>query len=314
MFSKALFIDFKESDIGANYFDRVKKLFESYEFVLRDNPKLTDSLKNTDVIFAKIFTKIDKGVIDATPNLKYIGVLSTAFDAIDAKYARQKNVSVCNLGGYSTEAVSEFFFASLFEQVRELERAKQQARQKDYSFDKFMGLELRGKTLGVVGAGKIGSRIVEIGLGMGMKLIYFARSNKLALDKRRAERKELDEVLSQSDFVSLNLALNKETEGIISKEKVSLLKKGCIFISLAPPLLIDQEAMMEKAGKGDITFIFDHSDDIDPALAKRFLATKNCIVYPPTAFRTEEANTARWETLVSNIENFIAGKPQNVVN
>ena len=313
MFSKALFVDFKEGDIEPKYFDRVKKLFKSYEFVLRDDPQLSDYLKNTDVIFAKIFTKIDKELIDAVPNLKYIGVLSTAFDAIDARYARQKNVSVCNLGGYSTEAVSEFFFAALFEQVRELEGAKQQARQRDYSFDKFMGLELKDRTLGVIGAGKIGSRIAEIGLGIGMKVIYFSRSNKPALDKRGAKRGELDEILSQSDFVSLNLALNKETEEMISQEKISLLKKGCLFISLAPPPLIDQEAMREKAGKGDITFVFDHSDDISADLAKKFLGTKNCIVYPPTAFRTEEANTARWETFVSNVEKFVSGKPQNIV-
>lgn len=313
MFSKALFVDFKEGDIEPKYFDRIKKLFKSYEFILRDSPKLKDFLKDTDVIFAKIFTKIDKEVIDAAPNLKYIGVLSTAFDAIDSKYARQKNVSVCNLGGYSTEAVAEFFFAVLFEQIRELERAKQQARKEDYSFDKFMGLELKDKTLGVVGAGKIGSRIAEIGLGIGLKVIYFARSNKPTLDKRGARRGELGEVLSQSDFVSLNLVLNNETKGMIDKEKIGLLKKGCIFISLAPPPLIDQEAIMEKAGKGDITFIFDHSDDISADLAKKFLQTKNCAVYPPTAFRTEEANTARWETFVSNIENFVVGKPQNVV-
>jgi len=113
MFSKALFVDFKESDIEGKYFDRVKKLFKSCEFILRDDPKFTASLKDTDVIFAKIFTKIDKEVINAAPNLKYVGVLSTAYDAIDVRYARQKGVSVCNLGGYSTEAVSEFFFATL---------------------------------------------------------------------------------------------------------------------------------------------------------------------------------------------------------
>jgi glycerate dehydrogenase len=314
MFSKALFIDFKENDIEAKYFSRIKNLFQFCEFISGDDPKLKTSLKDTEIIFARIFTKIDKEVIDAAPNLKYIGVLSTAFNAVDANYARQKNIPVCNLGGYSTEAVSEFFFATLFEQVRELERAKQQARNEDYSFDKFLGWELRNRTLGVVGAGKIGSRTAEIGLGIGLKVIYYDRNNKPDLDKRGAVQTDLNSVLSQSDFVSLNLALNTETEGIISKDKISLLKKNCIFISLSPPPLIDQEAIMEKAGKGDITFIFDHSDDISPELAKKFLGTKNCLVYPPTAFRTEEANTARWETFVSNIENFANNSPQNVVN
>lgn len=314
MFTKVLLIDFKEQEIEPKYFDRIKNLFQNNQFISRDDPKLLESLKDTEVILAKISTKIDKEIIDATPNLKYIGVLATAFDAVDAKYARSKNIAVCNLGGYSTEAVSEFFFASLLEQARELERAKQQTRNEDYSFDKFMGAELKDKVLGIVGAGKIGSRIAEIGLGFGMKVIYFSRNNKPEIEKNGAEKKVLNDVLSQSDFVSLNLVLNKETEGIISKEKIDLLKKGCIFINLAPPPLIDQEAMMAKADQGDITFIFDHSDDIDASLAKRFLETKNCIVYPPVAFRTNEANTARWETFVSNVENFISGNPQNVVN
>lgn len=313
-FTKALFINFKEGEIEPKYLDRITKLFGSHQFIARDDGKLAEALKDTEAIFAKIFTKIDKEVIDTAPNLKYMGVLATAFDAIDAKYARSKNITVCNLGGYSTEAVAEFFFAALFENIRDLERAKQQARQEDYSLDKFMGMDLKGKTLGVVGAGQIGSRVAEIGLGLGMKVNYFSRKNKPEIENKGAAKKELDEVLSESDFVSLNLALNKETEGIISKEKIALLKKGCVFINLAPPPLIDQEEMMEKADQREITFIFDHSDDLDPALAKKFLETKNVVVYPPVAFRTNEANTARWETFVSNIENFANGNPQNVVN
>lgn len=314
MFSKALFIDFKEGEIEPKYLERIAKLFKSHRFILHDDSKFLEILKDVEVIFAKISTKIDKEVIDAAPNLKYVGVLSTAFDAIDAKYTRSKKITVCNLGGYSTGAVSEFFFAILFEHIRDLENAKLQARKEDYSFDKFMGLELRSRVLGVIGAGKIGGRIAEIGLGIGMKVNYFSRKNKPEIERLGAKKKELREILSQSDFISLNLVLNKETERIISRERIGLLKKGCIFINLAPPPLIDQEAMMEKAGKGDITFIFDHSDDIEASLAKKFLGIKNCIVYPPTAFRTEEANTARQETFIGNIENFVKGKPQNVVN
>ena len=312
--NKALFIDYKKSEIPANYLQRVTKLFKINKFILRDDKNLFNESKEAEAFFVKISTKVDKELIDKSPKLKYIGVLSTAFDAIDAKYARSKGVTVCNLGGYSTEAVAEFAIATLLEQVRNLEKSRNQARKEDYSFDKFMGLELKNRTLGVVGAGKIGSRVAEIALGIGMKVIYFARSNKKPIDKLGAKRKTLDKVLSESNFVSLNLVLNKQTEGMISKEKIKLLKKGCIFINLAPPPLIDQETMMEKAEKGDITFIFDHSDDIPAPLAKRFLKTKNCVVYPPVAFRTEEANTNRLETFASNIENFLKGKTTNVVN
>lgn len=314
MFNKALLIDFKSDGIEKKYFDRIKDLFKITKFISRDDSILNQELKDTDAIFCQISTKINKELIDFSPNLKYVGVCSTAFDAIDAVYAKSKNITVCNLGGYSTEAVAEFFFAALFEQLRELEKGKIQAQQEDYSFNKFMGIDLKGKTLGVIGAGKIGSRVVEIGLGIGMKVIYFSRKNKPNIEKLGAVKKELDEVLKVSDFISLNLLLNKETETIISKEKIDLLKKDCVFISLAPPKLIDQEAMMEKASKGNIVFIFDHSDDIDKALAKKFLNTKNCIVYPPIAFRTDGANTARWETFVGNFEQFAKGTPQNKVN
>lgn len=166
----------------------------------------------------------------------------------------------------------------------------------------------------MIGAGKIGSRIAEIGLGLGMKVIYFSRKNKPVIDKAGAMEKDLEEVLAQSDFVSLSLALNGETSGIINEQQIGRLKKDCVFISLAPPKLMDQGAMLSRVGSGEVTYVFDHSDDMEPSLVKRFLATKNCVVYPPVAFRTDEANTARWETFVSNVENFAKGKPRNVVN
>jgi len=97
----------------------------------------------------------------------------------------------------------------------------------------------------------------------------------------------------------------------VSKKIINSFKKGCVVINLAPPALVDQDAILARK---NITFIFDHSDDIDPSLAKRFLKTKHCVVYPPVAFRTTEANFSRWDTFAGNIERFVAGKPQNVVN
>lgn len=312
--SKAVFIDYKKTDLPKDYLARILKLFGNCKFIPRDNPKLVIELNNAEVIFCKISTKVGKDIIDATPKLKYIGVQSTAFDAIDAKYARKKGVDVCNLGGYSTEAVAEFVFASLFEKARELEEAKNRAKKEDYGIGSYLGLELKDKTLGVVGAGKIGSRIAEIGLGIGMNVDYFSRKKKPKIEKLGAKKKSIDKVLTNSDFVALALLFNKQTEGVINKKRINMLKKGCVFINIAPPHLIDQNTMMKKADKGDVVFIFDHSDDIPKSLAKKFLKTKNVVVYPPVAFRTEEANVARFETFTSNIESFLKGKPQNVVN
>lgn len=121
---KAVFIDHKKGELKDEVFNRISKYFESVDFVMSDDPQKSEKIKDANAFFVKISTRIDKEVIDVAPQLKYIGVCSTAFDAIDAKYARSKDITVCNLGGYSTEAVSEFFFAALLEQARELERAK----------------------------------------------------------------------------------------------------------------------------------------------------------------------------------------------
>jgi len=312
LMKKAVFIDYKQGELPKEVFERIAKNFNKIKFVMRDDVDILSKVKEADAFFVKIFTKVDKELIDASPNLKYIGVCSTAFDTIKVNYAKEKGIVVCNLGGYSTEAVAEFFFAVLMEHLRELERAKTQAKKENFDFQDFMGLELKDKTLGVIGAGKIGSRIAQIGLGFGMKVLYFSRKNKPVIDKMGAVKVELDEALSQSDFISLNLVLNTETKNIISKDKIVLIKKGCIFINLAPPNLIDEQAMMEAAKRGKLTFIFDHADDTK--FAKEFLATPNCIVYSPVAFRTKQADINKWETFVGNIEKFIEGKPQNVVN
>ena len=314
MFSKAVFVDFKQEDVPASALERLEQVVSGYEFVTSDNLVSSNALTTTDIIFARIFTKIDKSIIDATPNLKYIGVLATSFDKIDIAYARQKGIVVCNLGGYSTEAVAEFVFAVLFEHVRELERAKQQARAGDYTFDKFMCSELKNKTLGVIGAGRIGSRVVEIGLGIGMKVIYFDRNDKPFINQKGAIRTELDSVLSQSDVISLNLALNDQTERIISRDKINLLKPGCILVNTAPSKLTDMEAIVDRAEEGEIVCILDHSDSMDAESADALLKTPNIVVYPPIGFRTKEADVARWETFISNVEQFAAGHPQNVVN
>lgn len=311
---KAVFIDYKNGEIASNIFTRLKINFETVDFCQRSDSDVLMKVKDADAFFVKISTTVDKELIDAAPALKYIGVCSTAFDAVDTKYARSKGVSVCNLGGYSTEAVAEFFFASLFETIRDLERAKNQARKEDYSFASFMGRELQNKTLGVIGAGTIGSRIATIGIGIGMKVIYFSRKNKPAIETLGAVKYPLEDIVKNSDFISVNLALNAETKELVSKDKVALIKKGAVLINLAPPPLLDQEAVLKKAASGDLTYIFDHSDDMDPSLVKRFLQIGNCIVYPPVAFRTIEADINRWETFVGNIEHFIKGAPTNVIN
>ena len=315
MFTKGLIVDIEEAKFPTDYLSRIKKQCKTVEFINSKDSDFLKKLADTEVILCLITTPITREVVDAAPKLKYIGVRSAGFAAIDAVYARSKNITVCNLGGYSTNAVAEFTIAILFEAARDLEASKQRARTEPIKLGMFAsGMELRNKTLGIIGAGKIGSRVAEIGLGIGMKVLYFARHNKPDLDKSGAKRAELDDLLKQSDAISLNLSHNKETEGIITKEKIDLLKKGCIFVNPSPQALIDGDAMREKAERGDIKFVFSGAYEIPPEEQQKFLKAKNCYVYTPIGIDTPETITACWETLVSNLEHFVAGTPQNVVN
>src|SRR3989344_1007956 len=164
--SKAVFFDFKEVDVPTEYLGRMKKVVSDITFVSQQDPNLPALLAEAEIIFATFSTKVDREMLEKAPKLKYIDILATAFDGVDVKTAREKNIPVSNLGGYSTEAVAAFFFAALFEAARQLEQAKQQARSEDYSFSKLMGADLTGKTLGILGAGKIGFRTAEIGMGI----------------------------------------------------------------------------------------------------------------------------------------------------
>jgi len=314
MFTKALFADIEEKSIPSEYLNRIKKISEKILFSASSDPKFIEEISDTNVLLSNISTKIDKVVIDRASMLKYIGVLATAYDGIDAVYARQKEIPVCNLGGYSTEAVAEFVFATLFEAIRELERAKQQARAGDYSFTSFMGIELKNKVLGVIGAGKIGSRVAEVGLGIGMKVLYASLHEKPELEKRGANKVSIDKLMKLSDVISLNLIQDDQTKGIITKEKIGLMKRGAIFVNTAGAKPIDWDAMKQAVKNGLITLIFHFAHGLDLAVIKEFQQYKNCQFYPGIAFRTAEANIARWETFTSNIEQFVMGKPQNVVN
>jgi lactate dehydrogenase-like 2-hydroxyacid dehydrogenase len=238
MFNKVVLIDFKDGDIPQEYFERLKNSMKAFVMVSRDSA--LNEIKDADAILVTISTKVDRELIDAAPELKYIGVCATAFDAVDTQYAREKNIDVCNLGGYSTEAVAEFAVAALLEQIRSLRKAQEQAKEEDYSFSNFMGEELKSKTLGVIGAGQIGGRIAEIASGFGMNIKYFSRTEKTKLDSLGAKKSELDDILQSSDYIALALSLNDQTRGILSKEKLAIIRKGCVLVNIAPMELLDK--------------------------------------------------------------------------
>lgn len=265
----------------------------------------------TDILLVRLGAKVGKDLIDNFPNLKYIGMLGTGYGGIDAKYAAQKGITVTNIADYATEGVAEFTFAILLEHLRSIAKAKSQAKQGDYS-DNFSATEIKGKTFGIIGLGHIGLRTAELAKSFGANVIYWSKNRK-----KEAELKSIrysDNVFSKADIITINLALNTETENYVDAARITSIKKGAIVINPSPMELLDFRALVGRLKKGDITFMLDHSDEMTKEQLDALKPFDNCVIYPPIAYLTVEASKLKKRIYIDNLKNSLAGKPTNKVN
>lgn len=310
MFNKILFLNFLEANLKPEYWNRVDKITKKKILLNADSPDVKEHL-DADCLLIKLGMGADKKLIDSMPNLKYIGMYGTGYGRIDAAYATKKHIAVCNIAGYATEGVAEFVFGALLEHLREITRAKIQAHIGNYSEASYTGTEIKGKTFGVIGLGRIGGRVAELAKGFGAQVIYWSHQRKSVAGIKYMDT---DTLLKTSDIISLHMSFNPATKGFLDAKRIAIIKPGAVVINTAPMELVDIEALEKRLKKDDITFILDHSDELDPKVAKRLSGYNNCILYPPIAYTTKEATNRKQEIFVGNLENFIKGKPMNKVN
>lgn len=311
-FKKIVSIGINEDVLNKKYWDEIDKLTEEKVILAQGSKDITSQLVDADCLLVW-FNGVSKEVIDLAPNLKYIGALATGVGKIDVAHANSKGITVTNIPGYSTEAVAELVFAVLLENLREISRAKQASKLARTSEADFSGREIKGKDFAVVGLGSIGSRVAELAKAFGSDVYYWSRAPKQEGSGFTYE--SIDDLIEHADFVSVNLALNPETEGIFTAERIGKLKQGAIVINTAPMELFDLDALEARLAEGTITFIFDHTDpgDISDQDLERLRQNENCITYPVLGYITDEAKVALQEIFVENIRASLAGQPQNIV-
>lgn len=314
-FKKILSIGIAENQLDSEYWNRINSLTEQRVALLEDDPLVDKHLADADCLLV-YFNKVDQTLINKAPHLKYIGALATGVGKIDKEYAKTKGITVTNIPGYSTEAVAELVFGVLLENLRDLSRAKVESKQQRTSESGFSGREIRGGNFGVIGLGSIGSRVAELAKSFGANVSYWSKTRKPQAESNGINYYELEELLKTSDIISVNLALNKETENILDQDKIALIKNGAIVINTAPLELFDLNALEDKLKKGEITYIFDHTDpgdisDEDLIKLKQYV---NCITYPVLGYITKEARIAKQEIFVANMEKFLEGTSQNEVS
>ncbi|MEK7622987.1 MAG: D-isomer specific 2-hydroxyacid dehydrogenase family protein [Patescibacteria group bacterium] len=314
-FKKILLLNYTGKELEKIYWDRVDKLGDEKIILVADDSTLPLQLKNTDCLLVKLGAKVGKEIIDKAPKLKYIGMLGTGVGGVDLKCATKKKIAVCNIADYATEGVAEFTFGTIIDYLRELERAKQQARKADYSEATFFtGTEIKNKNFGVIGLGHIGARVAEIAKGFGAKVSYWSQNRKKNYEKMGIKYKNINDLLESSDIITLNLSLNPQTNNFLNKERVKLIKKGALLINTSPMELIDLKALAMRLKNKDLSFILDHSDEMTKEQLDLVKPYKNCVIYPPLGYTTQEATALKKGIFVGNLENFLKGKPTNRVS
>jgi len=276
--------------------------------------------KDADILITNK-TPITKADMDRLPRLKYIGVLATGYNIVDSAYAKAKGIPVTNIPEYGTNAVSQFVFALVLELCHRVGyhsdavRSGRWSNQSDFSVWDYPLIELYGLTLGIVGFGRIGRRVGEIGAALGMKVIAHDtyRGNPPSYPFEWAE---IDDLLSRSDVVSLNCPLFPENTGMINGKTLKLMKKSAFLVNASRGGLVVDEDLADALNAGTIA---GAALDVvgfaePPAKDNPLLSAKNCIVTPHIAWAALEARKRLMHTAAENVKAYLSGKPVNVVN
>lgn len=265
-------------------------------------------------------TPLDRGVFEACLQIKYVGVLATGYNVIDIKAARERGIPVCNIPTYGTTAVAQMTFALLLEICHHIAEHSDAVKKGEWSnnpdwcFWKYPLIELADKKMGIIGFGRIGQAVGKLAKAFGMQVLaYDANQNESG--KEIGEYVALDELLAQSDVISLHCPLFPETEGIINNKNISKMKDGVIIINTSRGPLIKEEDLADALRKKKVYAAACDVVSTEPILPDNpLLGCYNSIITPHIAWAPKESRQRLMDVAVSNLKAFADGKWTNVVN
>lgn len=305
-----------ECFLKEEHLKRLKSVGEVEIFTDTDSEeKAIDRVKDADIIIADPFiAPLNKKVIESAKNLKLINVSVIGAEVVDVETANQKGIKIANIPGFCTEGVAELAVALMFAVSRNIALADKKMRIQPFQLDAgkkedlaFKGLELKGKTLGVIGLGKIGQRTAQLGNAIGMNVIAFNRSAKQV---DNVELVSFEDLLGRSDIISLH---TPELENLISTKQFELMKDGTIFINTGRGKLVDENGLYQALVSGklrgaglDVLASWDENNPL--------LKLENVIFTPHEGYLTDGSVENMANMVVENTEAFVKSKPQNIVN
>jgi D-lactate dehydrogenase len=294
-----------------------------------------ESVKDFDVVSVFIYSALTRDVLLKLDRLRLVATRSTGFDHIDLETCKQRGIAVCNVPTYGEVTVAEHTFALILSLSRMIHDSYERTRRGDFACQGVLGFDLNGKTLGVLGTGRIGRKVIEIAKGFEMTIIAYDKfPNQAAAQKLGFTYVDADALLKQADVVTLHLPLTDETFHFLNKNNIGALKQGAVVINTARGGLIDTEALTDALIRGHLggagldvleeeTLIREEAQLLLDNVPREKLATMlrahillklpNAIITPHCAFNSKESLQRLLETTVKNIAGFMAGNPQNQV-
>jgi glycerate dehydrogenase len=317
---KIVILDGHAINPGDLSWDALRSLGELEVFDRTPEDAIVRRASDADVLLT-VRTPLSARTLKQLKRLRYVGAIFTGYDEIDLKAARELNILVTNVPTYGTASVAQLVFALLLELCHHVAlhsaatHAGEWSRSPDFSFWKTPLVELQGKTMGIVGFGRIGRHAAEIAKAMGMRVIAADAGRKEAPDWPGFRWCDVDELMAAADVVSLHCPLLPQTRGIVNASSLSKMRPGSFLINTSRGPLVVEQDLADALNDGRLAgAAVDVLSSEPPPLDNPLLRAKNCIVTPHIAWATKEARIRLIESAAANLRGFLDGRPVNVVN
>jgi D-lactate dehydrogenase len=317
-----------------------ESLQKAHDVHLLDEPlsrETAEAHADADVVSTFIYSRLDRVVLEQLGSLKLIATRSTGYDHIDLDHCQQHEIVVCNVPTYGENTVAEHVFGLLLTLSHKLDQAVDRTRKGDFSPRGLQGFDLQDKTLGVIGTGNIGQHVIRIAQGFGMHVL----AHDLRPDEQLAGRMgftyvAFDDLLARCDVISLHVPSTPKTRHLLSHEQFDRMKQGVVIINTSRGDVLNSQALIRGLAEGRVRgagldvlpeepvireeaellrSVYERKHDLDTLLANQVLIRlRNVVVTPHSAFNTREAVSRILETTVANIQAYLQGEGQNVVN
>lgn len=298
----------------------LEKLGDLKVYDRSDEAEIIKRIGDAEIVFINK-VPLSRDAMKKMPGLKYIGVLATGYNIVDVAAAKEMGIVVTNIPTYGTTAVSQMTFALLLEMCHHVWAHSEAVKKGDWTnnadwcFWNYPLIELAGKTMGIIGFGRIGQSVGRIAQSFGMNVLAYDQYRNNSLENDTLKYAELDELLAKSDVISLHAPLFESTRGIINRNTIAKMKDGVMIINTARGPLVVEEDLAEALNSGKVAgAAIDVLSAEPPKMDNPLLHAKNIIITPHISWAPKESRKRLMDIAVDNLKQFLNGKPVNVVN